>query len=29
MSPDQVAAYVQAEQAKWRPVVEATGVRIE
>jgi tripartite-type tricarboxylate transporter receptor subunit TctC len=29
MSPGEVAAYVAAEQAKWRPVVEATGVRVE
>jgi len=29
MSPAQVDAYVRAEQAKWRPVVEATGVRVE
>ena len=29
MSPEQVADYVRAEQAKWRPIVEATGVRME
>lgn len=29
MSPEQVAAYVRAEQAKWRPIVEATRVRME
>jgi tripartite-type tricarboxylate transporter receptor subunit TctC len=29
MSPEQVAAYVRSEQAKWRPIVDATGVRIE
>ena len=29
MSPEEVGAYVRAEQAKWRPIVEATGVRME
>jgi tripartite-type tricarboxylate transporter receptor subunit TctC len=29
MSPAGVDAYVRAEQAKWRPVVAATGVRLE
>jgi tripartite-type tricarboxylate transporter receptor subunit TctC len=29
MSPEQVAAFVLSEQAKWRPIVEATGVRME
>ena len=29
MSPEEVEAYVRAEQAKWRPIVEATGVRME
>ncbi len=29
MSPEEVATYVRAEQAKWRPVVQATGVRMD
>jgi tripartite-type tricarboxylate transporter receptor subunit TctC len=29
MTPEGVDAYVRAEQAKWRPVVAATGVRLE
>ena len=28
-TPDEFAAFVQAEQAKWEPVVRATGVKLE
>ena len=28
-TPDEFAAFVQAEQAKWGPVVLATGVKLE
>ncbi|WP_431305152.1 Bug family tripartite tricarboxylate transporter substrate binding protein [Sediminicoccus sp. BL-A-41-H5] len=29
LSPDQSGAYIAAEQAKWRPIVAATGARLE